>query len=500
MIFFFVLFNKIYEKNISHIQLPCRFVKNNKQVQFNLPSHYEECQYYKEVPYITNQGPAVENNLLNLLRNRVKKWLFATSDHGNEIQEDLNAIVGYDEKFNNAIVRHSLDSNDQAIFRNPNPINFTFHNKKKFDVVNPVIGKLVTQVKASKLTDYQLTKKLLEQGEVDKLQLRLDPLKYGVNTDEDDDETKWGGGLRGGDDGPGPGPPPPRTPQQEIDYIVRRLDILQGNTLDVSPGNTPAPNSRIIARQNQERFQNRQIKERQRELSNIPKGIINKRKSSINFNFTDPASQTPPQTSSRREFDEDEEDFPPPPHFLEPASPRETSFLFSDRSLSPLRNKLPNIAPLPSKPTIDNFARPITQITDEKNNTIAITPKRPLPKIEERNLSQQLQSIFPDVNETIKEESETFKEKIEDLDEIINKVSNIDDDQDEQKIFEFEFFTGGTNQKFDLFVRKFGLSSENMEFLDFLQWDYCKEILENNDLKIRIETGNIYYKNNDTNK
>ena len=39
-----------------------------------------------------------------------------------------------------------------------------------------------------------------------------------------------------------------------------------------------------------------------------------------------------------------------------------------------------------------------------------------------------------------------------------------------------------------------------MEFLDFLQWDYCKEILENNDLKIHIETGNIYYKNNETNE
>ena len=36
---------------------------------------------------------------------------------------------------------------------------------KKIDLVNPVIGKLATQVKASKLTDYQLTKKLLEQGE-----------------------------------------------------------------------------------------------------------------------------------------------------------------------------------------------------------------------------------------------------------------------------------------------------------------------------------------------
>ena len=91
--------------------------------------------------------------------------------------------------------------------------------------------------------------------------------------------------------------------------------------------------------------------------------------------------------------------------------------------------------------------RLITQITDEKSNTIAITPKRPVPKIEERDLSQQLQSIFPDVNETIKEEPETFKEKIKDFDEIINKVSNIDDDQDEQKIFEFEFFTGGEKSK-----------------------------------------------------
>ena len=55
----------------------------------------------------------------------------------------------------------------------------------------------------------------------------------------------------------------------------------------------------------------------------------------------------------------------------------------------------------------------------KKNNTIAIKPKRPLPKLEERDLSQQLQSIFQDFNETINEKSETFKEKIEDLDEII---------------------------------------------------------------------------------
>ena len=51
---------------MSYIQLPYGFVKKNKQVQFNLPSDYEESQHYKEVPYITNKNPAVENNFLNI--------------------------------------------------------------------------------------------------------------------------------------------------------------------------------------------------------------------------------------------------------------------------------------------------------------------------------------------------------------------------------------------------------------------------------------------------
>ena len=102
----------------------------------------------------------------------LKKWLLATSDYGNKIQEDLNAIVGYDEKFDNAIVRQALDRKDEAIVCNPNPINVTFHDLEKIDLVNPVIGKLASQVRASKLTDYELTKKLLEHGEIDKLQLR----------------------------------------------------------------------------------------------------------------------------------------------------------------------------------------------------------------------------------------------------------------------------------------------------------------------------------------
>ena len=135
---------------------------------------------------------------------------------------------------------------------------------------------------------------ILNQGEIDKLQLRLDALKYGINNDDDNEGRGSGGGGGGGDEGtPGPGPLPPRTPQQEMDESVRRLDLLRGNTLDVSPDNTMEQNSRIIARKNQERFQNRRIKERETELLNIPKGIINKRKSNINFNFPDTSPYTP---------------------------------------------------------------------------------------------------------------------------------------------------------------------------------------------------------------
>ena len=124
-----------------YIQLPYGYVKNYTQIQFNLPKGYEEERYLKDVPYITNQDPTVKNNLLNLIKNTedLKKWLLATGPFGNKIQDDLNAIVEFDENFNNAIVRHLLDLKDQAIFCNPNPINVTFHDMKKFDLVNPVI-------------------------------------------------------------------------------------------------------------------------------------------------------------------------------------------------------------------------------------------------------------------------------------------------------------------------------------------------------------------------
>ena len=147
--------------------------------------------FFEKAPYLTNPTPAVENKLINLIKNRddLKKQLLGTSDYRYEIQKDLNDVVGYDEKFNNAIVRHASDLKDEAIFRNSNLINVTFYDMKKFDQVNPVIGKLAAQVKANKLTEKEINEKLLRIWEADELQLRLDKLKYG---DDDDDIKKPG--------------------------------------------------------------------------------------------------------------------------------------------------------------------------------------------------------------------------------------------------------------------------------------------------------------------
>ena len=140
-----------------------------------------------------------------------------------------------------------------------------------------------------------------------------------------------------------------------------------------------------------------------------------------------------------------------------------------------MRNRLPNIAPFPSRPSVDSFTRPLTRTLDDKTNTIEITLKKSTPSINEINLSKQLQEVFPNVNEVIKEDSNNdFKEKIDDLNEILNKIGK-DNDENDEKLFEFEFFTGGKNPKFEKYITNFPLSSDNLEFLNFIQSEFLKK-------------------------
>ena len=158
-----------------------------------------------------------------------------------EIQENLNAVVGLDEKFTNSIVRHALDLKDDAIFRNPKPLNVTFYDMKKFDYVNPVTGKLPGQVKASKLTEQEVNQKLLDNFEVDQLQTRLDKLKYGGPDDSDDEDNKKGpGGMPGGT-------PVKVSPLDDDEELQRRPDRLRGNVVKSKQQqqSTPEQNSEL---------------------------------------------------------------------------------------------------------------------------------------------------------------------------------------------------------------------------------------------------------------
>ena len=205
---------------MSYIQLPHGLVKNDKQVQFNLHKDYEEARYIKRLPYIQNKDPHHSDSIIDLIKNRddFKKYLLATSVYGNELQQDLNAIVGHNGKFNNAIVRPALDLKNDGIMQNPNPLNLTFRDVKKFDIQNPVIGKLVSQVKASKLTDEKLTKRILAQDEIANIENRLGKLNKPINInakDDNDDDNNGGSGGGGGNvlnrnsRRPDPSPPPP---------------------------------------------------------------------------------------------------------------------------------------------------------------------------------------------------------------------------------------------------------------------------------------------------
>ena len=146
------------------------------------------------------------------------------------MEKDLSSIVGYDEKFNNAIVRHGLDLKDSAIFPNLNPLNVTFHDVKKFDMTNPILGKLATQIKANKLSNVDLTKKILMQGEVEKIQNRWAEIKKWRTRLDDNDNSGSGAGGGGESDSSGGGPPR----RGEIEELSSRLNAISSGRLTSS--------------------------------------------------------------------------------------------------------------------------------------------------------------------------------------------------------------------------------------------------------------------------
>ena len=113
------------------------------------------------------------------------------------------------------------------------------------------------------------------------------------------------------------------------------------------------------------------------------------------------------------------------------------------------------------------------------------------------HLSTQLSKLF--LEDSTKIIDDKNKEKLNELPilqltEILSKIDKLEVPK------QINFFEGGENIEFENSITSVGLSTDSIEFLDLLQSNFCQEILIQNELKIHIETGNIFFNNLDTNE
>ena len=107
------------------------------------------------LPYFHDvENEHFQTSISNVINNRhdFRNYVLATGDIDKSIKGNLKLAVT-DGKLNNAIIRHAVDTKDKHILANPNPLQVTFKDIKIFDAQNPIIGKVLTQIETSKLSD-----------------------------------------------------------------------------------------------------------------------------------------------------------------------------------------------------------------------------------------------------------------------------------------------------------------------------------------------------------
>ena len=113
-------------------------------------------------------------------------------------------------------------------------------------------------------------------------------------------------------------------------------------------------------------------------------------------------------------------------------------------------------------------------------------------------MSDQLSKLFPQVIDEGKiPEHEGENITSLPIDKLVEILTKTDKGQIPESI---EFFSGGKNKNFDQKVQMLGVSSNSLDFLDFLQSAEHEEILVQNKLKIHVESGNIFHNKIDTNE
>ena len=173
---------------MSYLSLAFDLIRKEEEIKLDLPKNYGASQYIKRLPYISREDPIFQNSTIDIINNRhdIRKFLLATSDYGRNIQENINSVVA-GGKFNQAVVRRVLHQKNIAVFESPTPLSVTFKDAKKFDIQNPILRNVLTQVNANQVSNKRV-KELLDNINDDQIQRRLDELRRSTNNNNDHDD------------------------------------------------------------------------------------------------------------------------------------------------------------------------------------------------------------------------------------------------------------------------------------------------------------------------
>ena len=459
----------------SFIQLPFGLIENEKTVQLPLSKNYATAEYYKRLPHIDDiENPKKQNEAINLIENRAdfRKFLLATSDFGQNVQDNIDSLVTNGE-YNNAGLRRTLDSTDSGIFKTANPLSLIFKNANKFDLQNPALGNLLAQIQAGQLSNKEV-KRLLNEGETQKIEARLKALRKFNNRNDDDDDND------GGDDGDAPGPSPPsdgsdKKPWRKKGPIRPRTppptkERVWWKHLDPQPPQ-PAPRPRPKPPLRPSKYKQRPTKFNPDQL--IKEGL--KKPEPVK------KSDIPPFID--RDENEDEDFFSKLP------SPPDTYEIVIEKPMTKLINEDHNLIKIIPKVDTSKTEDEVPKIDSPVLREVFIKEK----------VSSGVEKAFPNVKQKIASQSElnVLKEnpeilitENEEMERILEHLANGGSSDQHESL---QFFHGGKNQNLINRVNELKLGDGNEHFIDFLLSEFAFRIMEEDKLKIHIESGDIYF-------
>ena len=134
------------------IQLPYGVISEKSDPEndllFNfLPNFRKDILFGKLPNLIQSKNPTLNNTIKNGVVDNLElqEYLVATGLLQDSVQQSLDMIVT-DGGFNDVVVIRELT-------KKPNPIDFAFKDKAKFDVQNRIVGSLVDQVQENKANE-----------------------------------------------------------------------------------------------------------------------------------------------------------------------------------------------------------------------------------------------------------------------------------------------------------------------------------------------------------